>query len=244
VKKAYEILIHNANVSGPHQHPPPPPPPFWKILHHAIPVKVELNRRGVHYAMACLLCNNAIETQDYLFLHCDLARAVWFGADIPIIHLTEATITVDIWVKDLLKQHNDLNNNTYDLQMILTLLWCIWFHRNQICLKGNNPIQLMEIILTSKSLLKRFLQTSSNNAGNTGWVRNIVHATSWTPDTNWQVLITTAGGAAKNGTRHGMTYMGKNRDGQVIFVGCKTTTTQDSKLARLIAIREAIIKAT
>uniref|UniRef100_A0A2N9GLJ1 Reverse transcriptase zinc-binding domain-containing protein n=1 Tax=Fagus sylvatica TaxID=28930 RepID=A0A2N9GLJ1_FAGSY len=136
--------------------------------------------------MACLLCNNAIETQDYLFLHCDLARAVWFGADIPIIHLTEATITVDIWVKDLLKQHNDLNNNTYDLQMILTLLW--------------------------------FLQTSSNNAGNTGWVRNIVHATSWTPDTNWQVLITTAGGAAKNGTRHGMTYMGKNRDGQRMII--------------------------
>ena len=71
----------------------------------------------------------------------------------------------------------------------------------------------MEIILTSKSLLSRFLQASPNNARNTGLVRNTTHATSWTPDTNWQVLITTAGGAAKNGTRQGMAYMGKNRDG-------------------------------
>jgi hypothetical protein len=35
----------------------------WKILHYALPVKAELNRRGVHCAMACLLCNNAIETK-------------------------------------------------------------------------------------------------------------------------------------------------------------------------------------
>ena len=35
----------------------------WKILHYALPVKAELNRRGAHCAMACLLCNNAIETK-------------------------------------------------------------------------------------------------------------------------------------------------------------------------------------
>jgi hypothetical protein len=41
-----------------------------------------------------------------------------------------------------------------------------------------------------------------------------------------------------------MAYMGKLRDGQVIFVGCKTTHVQDFKLARLLAIRDSIIKAT
>ena len=90
----------------------------------------------------------------------------------------------------------------------------------------------MEIILTSKSLLNRFLQAPSNNAGNTEMGSITAHATSWQPDNNWQVLITIEGGAANNGKWEGMPYVGKNRDGQVIFVGCKTTTTQDSKMAK------------
>ena len=73
----------------------------------------------------------------------------------------------------------------------------------------------------------------------TGFIPN-----RWTPDTNWQALITTAGGAIKHSTRHGIAYMGKLRDGQVIFVGCKTTTTQNSKTTKLLAIRESIFIAT
>uniref|UniRef100_A0A2N9EZ18 Reverse transcriptase zinc-binding domain-containing protein n=1 Tax=Fagus sylvatica TaxID=28930 RepID=A0A2N9EZ18_FAGSY len=199
-------------------------PLHGKSLHHALPVKTELNKRGVHCAMSCILCNNTNETQDHLFLHCDLARGVWFGADFFIRNLTEAEITVDNWIKDLLQHHNESSNNTSQLQLILTLMWCIWFHRNQVMFEGKQP-NPMEIILTSKSLLNRFLQAPSNNAGNTEMGSITAHATSWQPDNNWQVLITTEGGAAKNGKWQGMPYVGKNRDGQVIFVGCKTTTT-------------------
>jgi hypothetical protein len=259
VKKAYEILTHNPNVSRPpsaiNTHPnvwkhlwkiklPQKILTFtWKILNHAIPVKAELNRRGVHCDMACLLCNNAIETQDHLFLHCDLARAVWFGAEIPILHLTQAAITVDIWVKDLLKQHTASQNDNFTLQKILTLLWSIWFHRNQIMFEGKQPNPL-EIVLTSNSLSNRFLQHFSNTARNTGGAGHKAQAATWTLDTNWQVLITTAGGALQHSTRHGIAYMGKLRDGQVIFVGYKTTTTQNSKVARLLVIRESILTAT
>uniref|UniRef100_A0A2N9GQ04 Reverse transcriptase zinc-binding domain-containing protein n=1 Tax=Fagus sylvatica TaxID=28930 RepID=A0A2N9GQ04_FAGSY len=166
--------------------------------------------------MSCILCNNTNETQDHLFLHCDLARAVWFGADIFIRNLTKAEITVDNWIKDLLQHHNESSNNTSQLQLILTLMWCIWFHRNQIMFEGKQP-NPMEIILTAKSLLNRFLQAPSNNAGNTKMGSNTAQATSWQPDNNWQVLITTEGGAAKNGKWQGMAYVGKNKDGQVIF---------------------------
>uniref|UniRef100_A0A2N9I5R3 Reverse transcriptase zinc-binding domain-containing protein n=1 Tax=Fagus sylvatica TaxID=28930 RepID=A0A2N9I5R3_FAGSY len=203
VKKAYEILTHNDNVSE-------PPSPnnthltmwkhlwkiklpqkiltfTWKILNHALPVKVELNRRGVHCNRDCLMCNNAIETQDHLFLHCELARAVWFGAGIPILHITQAEITVDIY---------------------------------------------------------GFLQNYSNNAGNTGRAGHTAKIATWTPDSNWQALITIAVGAITTSTRYGIAYMGKRRNGQVIFVGCKTTGSQDSKIARLLAIRESILTAT
>uniref|UniRef100_A0A2N9FVW3 Reverse transcriptase zinc-binding domain-containing protein n=1 Tax=Fagus sylvatica TaxID=28930 RepID=A0A2N9FVW3_FAGSY len=183
-----------------------------KILNHALPVKVELNRRGVHCNRDCLMCNNAIETQDHLFLHCELARAVWFGAGIPILHITQAEITVDIWVKNLLKQHTATDNDYYNLKRILTLLW--------------------------------FLQNYSNNAGNTGRAGHTAKIATWTPDSNWQALITIAAGAITTSTRYGIAYMGKRRNGQVIFVGCKTTGSQDSKIARLLAIRESILTAT
>jgi hypothetical protein len=57
--------------------------------------------------------------------------------------------------------------------------------------EGKQP-KPMEIILTFTSLLNRFLQNYSNNAGTTGGVRHTTQAPKWTPDTNWQVIITTA----------------------------------------------------
>ena len=191
--KAYGILTHHASTTGPppsiHNQPniwkllwklklPHKILTFtWKLLHQAIPVKAEINRRGVHCAMTCLMCNNACETQDHIFLYCDLARAVWFGADIPIRHLTQADITVDSWVKDLIKQHNASEHSNSILHKILTLLWCIWFHRNQIMFEGKQP-NPMEIILTSTSLLNRFLQNFSNNAGTTSGVRHPAQAST------------------------------------------------------------------
>ena len=215
----------------------------WKLLHHAFPTKAELNSRGVHCAMNCIMCNTAIETQGHLFLHCDLSRAVWFGDNIPILHLTQVAVTVDSWVKDLLKQSNTLDNTNPILQKTLTLLWCIWFHRNQILFAWKQP-NPMEIILTFNSLLNRFLQNFANNAGTNAEVRNIARAPTWIPDPSWQAIILTTGGKTHHCTRLGLAYMGKFRDGQVMFVGCKTINVQDINMARLLAIREAIIKAT
>jgi hypothetical protein len=189
----------------------------WKLLHHALPTKAELNSRGVHCAMNCIMCNTAIETQEHLFLHCDLSRAVWFGADIPILHLTQAAVTVDSWVKDLLKQSNTLETTNPILQKTLTLLWCIWFHRNQILFAGKQP-NPMEIILTFNSLLNRFLQNFANNAGTNAEVRNTAQPPTFSTDPSWQAIIAPD-------------------------LYCSKTINEDINMARLLAIREAIIKA-
>jgi hypothetical protein len=95
----------------------------WKILHLAIPVKSELNRRGMHCDVACNLCNNDnIETMNYIFLQCEFARAVWFGADINIRAILEARIPFHKWIHDLLLHHNESPSNTPQLYMILTLV--------------------------------------------------------------------------------------------------------------------------
>jgi hypothetical protein len=125
VKKAYEILTHTEQQPPyPHQSriwkklwkiklPQKILSVAWKILHHAIPVKFELNRRGIHCDVACNLCtNDSNETMDHIFLQCEFARAVWFGADINIRAITEAGIPFHKWIHDLLLHHKELPNNT------------------------------------------------------------------------------------------------------------------------------------
>ena len=64
------------------------------------------------------------------------------------------------------------------------------------------------------------------------WDNNIQHKqcrraqhTSQDMDENWQILITIEGQQAKNGEWKGEAYMGKNREGQILFVACQSITT-------------------
>ena len=100
----------------------------------------------------------------------------------------------------------------------------------------------MDIILIAKSLMNRFLQSPTNNAGTTE-MDNSTTRPNWQLQDNWQLLITTEGGAARNSRWQGIAFLGKTRDGHITLVGCKSTTAQDAKMAKAIAIREAINKA-
>ena len=62
-------------------------------------------------------------------------------------------------------------------------------------------------------------------------------------DENSQVLITIGGQQAKNGKWKGISYMKKNREGQILFVAHQSITTQDTKMSKLIAARQATQKA-
>ena len=191
--------------------------------------------------MTCILCNNAIETQDHLFLHCDLARVVWFGADINIRPITDTGTPVEQWLQALILMPSAANCNITHLHMTLTLLWCIWFHRNQVNFDGKQP-NPMDIILTTKSLMNRFLQSPTNSAGTIEMESSTTRPT-WQLHDNWQILITTEGSAARNSRWQGIAFMGKTRDGHITLVGCKSTTAQDAKMTKAIAIRKAINKA-
>ena len=57
------------------------------------------------------------------------------------------------------------------------------------------------------------------------------------------MLITVAGEKTKYGKWKGIAYMGKSKEGQILFKGCQSLTTQDTTMAKLIAIREATQKA-
>ena len=236
VKKAYDIITHTESSLNPTT---PANPNLWKrlwkiklplkiltftwkLLHHAILVRSELNNRGIKCDRTCILCNNANETQDHLFLHCDLAKAIWFGADINIRPITDTGTLVEQWLQALILMPNAASCHTTHLHMTLTLLWCIWFHRNQVNFDGKQP-NPMNIILTTKSLMNRLLQSPTNNARTTE-MDNSTTRPNWQLQDNWQLLITTEGGAARNSRWQGIAFMGKTRDIHITLVGCKSTT--------------------
>jgi hypothetical protein len=136
VKKAYDIITHTESSLNPTTLANPNlwkrlwkiklPLKIltftWKLLHHAILVRSELNNRGIQCDRTCILCNNANETQDHLFLHCDLARAIWFGADINIRPITDTGTLVEQWLQALILMPNAASCHTTHLHMTLTLL--------------------------------------------------------------------------------------------------------------------------
>ena len=56
---------------------------------------------------------------------------------------------------------------------------------------------------------------------------------------DWQLIILTAGVGAQNKNWHGICYIGKNRLGQILFLGCQSLRMGDSTMANHATIREA-----
>jgi hypothetical protein len=53
---------------------------IWRILNQALPVKDKLVSKGIRCSPICPRCNNAVETTNHVFMHCECAKAVLFGS--------------------------------------------------------------------------------------------------------------------------------------------------------------------
>jgi thiamine phosphate synthase YjbQ (UPF0047 family) len=90
-------------------------------------------------------------------------------------------------------------------------------------------LTLLFLILTAKSLMNRFEHSHIDSAGIHTRQKGKAHLSEHM-DENCQVLITIEGQQAKNGKWKGISYMKKNREGQILFVAYQSITTQDTKI--------------
>uniref|UniRef100_A0A2N9IBS9 Reverse transcriptase zinc-binding domain-containing protein n=1 Tax=Fagus sylvatica TaxID=28930 RepID=A0A2N9IBS9_FAGSY len=171
VKKAYELLhkgsIQNNTITDRHHSfwkvlwklklPHKILTFTWKIIHHAIPIKTELNRRGIQCDPMCALCTTSTESLGHLFLQCAFVRAVWLGVNIDIASINAHHIPLEQWIQHLAQQSQDTANT---LELVLMALWCIWTHRNRTIFEGKSPNPI-ETVLTIKSFFNRGLKHST-----------------------------------------------------------------------------------
>ncbi|GKE64961.1 RNA-directed DNA polymerase, eukaryota, reverse transcriptase zinc-binding domain protein, partial [Tanacetum coccineum] len=50
----------------------------WRIIHERLPTRSNLNQRGIDlYSILCLVCDSHIETEEHLFVSCEVAKEIW-----------------------------------------------------------------------------------------------------------------------------------------------------------------------
>jgi ribonuclease HI len=245
VRKAYTLLQHDIpNGSGTLHHnwkllwklklPHKILTFTWKILHHALPLKTELNKRGINCANTCSLCNSITETMEHIFLQCSFARAVWLGVNITTASINANNIAVDHWIQNMI---NGPNGDSNTLELVLTTLWCIWSQRNKVIFEGITP-NPMDTILTINYFVNRFLQHREDNIQPADLTLHPIKP-NWTPHADWQLLITADGGGSRHSKWKGIAFIGKDRNGQTLLVGCQSTRLMHNTEAKFMAVYEA-----
>jgi hypothetical protein len=61
---------------------------LWRIIQQAIPVRSNLNKRGVPCNILCPRCLLKEETIEHVFMHCQHASKIWFCSKLGIVMLT------------------------------------------------------------------------------------------------------------------------------------------------------------
>ncbi len=243
VKRAYELL-HQAqllNISTPiigtqSQN-------FWKIIWKTSFLIKWSSLLGKSYTTPFQSNLSQLEEESiaHLFLQCNLARAIWFEMDVNTRHLVDQNCSLQQWISQLCSNTADQDSIIETLPLVLTTIWCIQFHMNQVIFEGKYP-NPTETILTAKSLLYRYREANQDALEplRTHQIRN---TNSRCFMTDWQVLVFVEGKSTKSGRWQGIGFFGKHREGDYIFVGCHNTRNRDINVTKAIAIRDAVLTA-
>jgi len=98
---------------------------LWRILQNSLPVRSELNKRGIQCSTLCPRCNAKIETITHTFMQCPKVFRIWFGSSLTIKFPEQSNLIFTDWLFDFI-----IHNDESALINIATILYNIWFARN------------------------------------------------------------------------------------------------------------------
>lgn len=99
---------------------------LWRIINGTLPVRAELNHRGVNCPILCPRCNSSVETINHLFMKCSNTGKVWFGSQLSLRMENLPIRNFSDWLIDSILSKDD---NT--IMMIAALTYSLWHARNQ-----------------------------------------------------------------------------------------------------------------
>jgi hypothetical protein len=97
---------------------------LWRIIQRAIPVRSNLNKRGVPCNTLCPRCLLKEETIEHVFMHCQHASKIWFGSKLGN-KFEHSHTNLPEWLTYAI---NSLKN--VDLIYMAAVVYGIWYARN------------------------------------------------------------------------------------------------------------------
>ncbi|XP_075666014.1 uncharacterized protein LOC142635829 [Castanea sativa] len=230
VHQAYQALRQDAKQHLPASHLPFSPPRMCGTQFG----------RGIVNVGLCPLCDSDEDSSTHLFLNCSFSRACWYGSQLAIQSSEIGSVSVQQWISRL--DHNSLEEgDTRYLQLVFTLIWSIWNHRNKVMCEGLKPDPL-NVILTSQALFCGYHEAFANY--NNADRRNGTHqAQNQRLVGQWDLIIKIAGVRKKQVRRSAYSYEAQNIQGNIVFRGCHSSAAKSAYGALLEALVEAAVLA-
>ncbi|XP_057425744.1 uncharacterized protein LOC130719122 [Lotus japonicus] len=98
---------------------------MWRTIQNAIPVKLNLFRRGIPTDLTCPLCGEAQESTCHAILTCPEVRSIWFLSPLGLhINLGEG-MDLRSWLDLTLSSLPEIGQN-----WVFSVAWAIWKRRN------------------------------------------------------------------------------------------------------------------
>ncbi|XP_058729607.1 uncharacterized protein LOC131601494 [Vicia villosa] len=133
----------------------------WRCLIDRLPLKIPLIRRGVSVEPCCVLCCGGDEDASHLFLYCSFSKQIWreISSWLGITVTLEGPVQEGLlsWVRECRKEGVGKNSAS---GIWLTIVWCIWRHRNDIVFNGASPI-LTDLVWYIKLKLWKWLSVGN-----------------------------------------------------------------------------------
>ncbi|GKB30224.1 RNA-directed DNA polymerase, eukaryota, reverse transcriptase zinc-binding domain protein [Tanacetum coccineum] len=116
----------------------------WRVLNGRMATRVNLDRRGIDLnSLRCPICDDDIETEEHLFVHCELARDTWKD----VLRWSHIPNTSFQYLQDVisLADHSPLQSKSsrfFDA-VVQTTIWSLWRFRNNTIFSTKRPSRVL-----------------------------------------------------------------------------------------------------
>jgi hypothetical protein len=145
-------------------------------LQNSLPVRSNLNTKGVNCNPLCPRCYSKIETIDHVFKECIWTQQVWFASQLSINFSNDKDKEFRDWLQDMFSQakHNNIDR-------ISTLCYHIWKARNMLIFQQKDIPVLTVVENANSDLLEYQKHRDKSRARSSTNNRDRSNELKWTP---------------------------------------------------------------
>jgi hypothetical protein len=132
---------------------------MWRILHNSLPVRTELNKKGVRCSILCPRCNSKTESITHIFMQCPKVARIWFGSSLTIKFPDQPNPNFIDWLYEFI-----IYNDESALISIASILYNIWHARNIKVYEDKDLLEEDIILRADRNIHEFLLATKPDDA--------------------------------------------------------------------------------